>query len=187
MFGKYLREDTAAAARAEDAARDAAGRETTDALRGAWSLLRLFLTGTLILAGVFMSSCGGLLLGARVASIPRGPDVRDVSGKVVRLLVERRVTRNGARIQNLYTPVVQFEADGRTHEFNGRLGVGGEPPPWTVGQTVSVRYDGRRDRGELMGWEMWSPGVTWTGMGLAFLAAGILFWRRRWWSRPGFW
>jgi hypothetical protein len=187
MFGKYLREDTAAAARAEDAARDAAGRETTDALRGAWNLLRLVATGSLVVAGAFMSSCGGLLLGARAASIPRGPDARDVSGKVVRLLVEESHSR-GRRLPNIYRPVVQFEADGRTHEFNGRLGVSGEPPAWTVGQTVNVRYDTRRpDRGEMMGWQMWKPGVTWTGTGLALLAAGIPLWRRRWWTRPGFW
>jgi len=156
--------------------------DPVETVRGIWSLLRLALAATAIVAGLFMSSCGTLLAVTQLAHTPLGPNSRSAPGIVVG---QKRSGLGTRRSGYVYAPVVRFNVDGRDFEITSRLFTNTPPP---VGQRVQVRYDAAKPEGAVLaGWAEWGTAVEWMGIGSALFAAGISMWRRRWWLRPDSW
>ena len=91
--------------------------------------------------------------------------VNSATGRVVRLEPGPLYTRMDG--QPPYTPVAEFEADGKRYEAKGATG--SYPPLYSVGDSVKVCYPADRpDRGQIVTGREW--GAAWF-----FLAFGIAF------------
>jgi hypothetical protein len=92
-------------------------------------------------------------------------DVISATGRVVRLEPGPLYTWMDG--QPPYTPVAEFEADGKRYEARGATG--SYPPLYSVGDSVKVCYPADRpDRGRIVTGREW--GAAWF-----FLAFGIAF------------
>jgi hypothetical protein len=127
---------------------------------------------------------GAVMLWAAFVTRPRGPSVRTLAGTVVGIQT-RKAIDPPANNPDLYAPIVRFEADGREHEFTGRLF--STSSTWRVGQAVDVLYDPASGRTAIGGLAEWQPGVRLSLAGAVALTLGRVLWRRRRWRRQGLW
>jgi hypothetical protein len=142
-------------------------------LQAVWPLLRLLLTISALVVGLFMSSCGTFLAVSQFAQTPLGPNSRSAPG----VIVGQKRSGSGTRgFPYVYAPVVRFTADGREFEITSRLSTNTPAP---VGQRVQVRFEADApQRAVLVGWAEWGLSVEWMAGGGLLLAVGILMWRR---------
>ena len=166
----------------ENVAKTELDEERARALGRLWQACKPLLTLTAFGFGAVALLIGLSLLGVTLWSRPRGPEVRALSGTVVRLAEKKMVSRDGPDAR-VYSPVVRFTVDGQEREFTGRLAT--RPSPWTVGETVPVLYDPVAGRSELIGWKTWAFAAEISAAGAGLLAMGLVLRRRRWWAAPG--
>jgi hypothetical protein len=101
--------------------------------------------------------------------------VRTLAGTVVGIQTQQTRTRPP---QNVYAPIVRFQADGQEHEFTSRMFT--NHSNWRVGQEVEVLYDPASDRMAIAGLSDWLPALEFTFVGVGFLVLGRVLWRRKW-------